>query len=148
MMRTSSDGLNIIKAHEGLKLEAYRCPAGVLTIGYGHTGNVHPGEKITMEKAEEYLINDIRWAEDAVERVQPRLNQNQFDALVDFAYNVGEVAFRNSTLARMVSSDPDNPAIADEFLKWKYAAVHGKKQVLPGLLNRRRAEVGLYFRQS
>ena len=88
-MRTSRKGIEFIKAHEGLRLDAYLCPAGVPTIGYGHTHGVKMGDRITEEQAEKFLIDDLIVAETEVNRYGLNINQNQFDALVSFVYNVG-----------------------------------------------------------
>ena len=83
-MNISQNGIELIKKFEGCRLEAYKCPAGILTIGYGHTGSeVHLGQKITQEQAEKYLKQDITIHSNNVSRlVKAPLNQNQFDALV------------------------------------------------------------------
>lgn len=141
-MKTSKNGLELIKRHEGCRLTAYKCPAGVWTIGYGHTGgDVTPGMTITTRRAEELLIEDIRWAEDAVNRESLRLNQNQFDALVSFVYNVGAGNFRSSTLLKMLRVNPDSLNIRTELNKWCKA----KGSTLPGLALRRKQEAELYF---
>lgn len=90
-MRISNAGLNIIKKYEGCRLEAYRDPANIWTIGVGHTKNVKPGQKITAAQADAYLREDVKWAEDAVNKYMKtyNFNQNQFDALVSFAFNLG-----------------------------------------------------------
>ena len=98
-MKTSRNGLELIKRHEGCRLTSYKCLAGIWTIGYGHTGrDVVPGMTITSLQAEELLMKDVRWAEDAINQENLPLNQNQFDALVSFVYNIGAVNFRSSTL--------------------------------------------------
>src|SRR5262245_6586870 len=96
--RTNDAGVALIKRYEGLSLKAYRCPAGALTIGYGHTGDVEEGDVITEEAAEELLRQDLRVFETGVERfVTVKLNDNQFAALVSFVFNVGLGAFARST---------------------------------------------------
>ena len=100
-MRTSQRGIDLIKSHEGLRTKAYMCPANVLTIGYGHTRSVFPGQVIDVKEAEELLKEDLIRFENAVNKyVEVYLNQNQFDALVSFTFNVGISAFRNSTMLR------------------------------------------------
>jgi len=143
-MKTSDRGIEMIKGFEGLCLEAYRCAAGVWTIGYGHTGNVEPGRKITEAQAERLLALDLMFPEIEVSRCGI-LGQNQFDALVSFVFNVGLGAFRSSTLKKMVAANPDDPNIRNEIMKWKYATVNGRKVVLPSLQSRRTKEAGLYF---
>lgn len=141
-MKTSKNGLELIKRHEGCRLTSYKCPAGVWTIGYGHTGaDVTPGMTITLQQAEELLTKDIRWAEDAVNREKLRLNQNRFDALVSFVYNVGTGNFHSSTLLKMLRVNPDSLNIRTEFCKWCKA----KGSTLPGLALRRKQEADLYF---
>lgn len=134
----------MLKRHEGCRLTAYRCPAGVWTIGYGHTGDdVREGMTITQREAERLLADDLRKFEEEVERVMAgvSLTQGQFDALTVFAYNVGPSAFRNSTLARMVRKNPNNPLIRGEFRRW----IRAKGEVLPGLVRRREEEANVYF---
>lgn len=134
--------LDIIKRHEGLRLEAYMpTPNDVPTIGYGHTKGVKMGDRITNAQAEEYLRHDIAWAQDAVNSlVKVRLTQNQFDALVSFVFNVGASAFAKSTLLRMLN-DGDYKGAADQFLRWDKQG--GK--VLRGLTKRRAEERALFL---
>lgn len=145
-METSAQGTALIKQHESLRLKAYRCPAGVPTIGYGHTGkNVFIGDVITLEVANSLLKYDLRQSEDVVSRLCPGINQSQFDALVSFVFNLGVGNFSQSTLLKKVQRNPNDPTIAAEFAKWVYATVNGKKQQLPGLVKRRDEEATLYF---
>lgn len=134
--------LDIIKRHEGLRLEAYMpTPNDVPTIGYGHTKGVKMGMRITNAQAEEYLKQDIAWAQDAVNSlVKVRLTQNQFDALVSFVFNVGASAFTKSTLLRMLNGG-DYQGAADQFLRWDKQG--GK--VLRGLTKRRAEERALFL---
>jgi len=144
-MKTSPDGLKLIKDFEGKRLQAYLCPAGVWTIGYGHTDaagppKVVPGMVITAREADEILSRDIRKYERAVnEAVTVYLSQNQFDALVSFCYNVGTGAFRKSTLVRKLNRG-DYGSVPGELMKWNKAG--GKE--LAGLTRRRRAEAALW----
>lgn len=141
-MKTSSIGIELIKRHEGLRLQAYLCPAGVATIGFGHTSGVRMGDRITPQMAEQYLIQDLKNFELAIMRlVRAKLNQNQFDALVSFVFNVGAGNFQTSTLLRKVNENPNNPDIRGEFGRWVYA----KRVLLPGLVKRRKEEEDLYF---
>ena len=140
-MRTSRKGIEFIKAHEGLRLEAYLCPSGVPTIGYGHTYNVKMGDRITEEQAEMLLIGDLIVAETEVNRYGLDLTQNQFDALVSFVFNVGVGNFRRSTLLKRLKANPNDPDIANQFKRW----VYGNGKVLPGLVRRRNDEAKLYF---
>lgn len=141
-MKTSEQGINLIKQHESFRAEAYRCPAGVWTIGYGHTGEIKPSDKITEPEALQLLRQDVETAEKAVSAlVKKPLNQNRFDALVSFVYNTGSGNFANSTLLKKINHNPDDPAIATEFRKW----VYGGGRQLPGLVTRRESESNLYF---
>ena len=140
-MRTSPKGIALIKEFEGLRLKAYKCPGGVWTIGYGHTAGVKPGMVITENQAEEYLKADLIAFEKYLNGLGLALNQNQFDALISFIYNVGTGNFSSSTLLRKIKLNPQDNSIIDEFLKWVYS----KGRVLPGLQRRRLAEMKLYF---
>lgn len=140
-MKISENGLNQIKKHEGLRLQAYKCSAGVWTIGYGHTEDVSEGDTCTEEDAEKWLLQDVKFAERAVNRQRLAINQHQFDALVSFVFNVGEGAFKTSTLLKKIKANPNDPSIADEFAKWRYAGGN----VVAGLVTRRENESNLYF---
>jgi len=140
-MKISNTGLSLIKEFEGLRLRAYRCPAGVLTIGYGHTKNVRENDILDQRKAEYLLIQDLAWVEDVVNRECSNLNQNQFDALVSFVFNCGEKNFMRSTLLKCLKANPQNTNIRGEFVRWN----KGGGIVLAGLIRRRRAEADLYF---
>lgn len=139
------DGLRIIKAFEGLRLEAYQDSVGVWTIGYGHTSMAGPpevkaGMKITEAQAEEILKRDLEKFENGVrDRVSVSLNGNQFSALVSFAFNVGLGAFESSTLRRLLNAG-DYEGAANEFPRWVKAG--GK--TLQGLVRRRNAEQALF----
>lgn len=140
-MRTGIAGINLIKGFESLRLEAYRCPAGIWTIGYGHTAGVRRGDRIDERKAEQLLAEDLRESEAVVNRECPNVSQNQFDALVSFVFNVGETQFMRSTLLKCVKANPENVNIRYEFSRWNKA----KGTVLSGLIRRRKAEADLYF---
>lgn len=142
-MRTSAAGRRLIKEFEGEKLTAYICPAGVLTIGVGHTGaDVKPGKTITADESDKLLQSDLQTAEQAVTRMaKVAVTQNQFDALVSFVFNVGPGAFRSSTLLRLLNAG-DYYGAADEFPKWN----KGGGKVLPGLTKRRAAERAMFLR--
>ena len=140
-MKTSPKGIALIKEFEGLRLKAYKCPGGVWTIGYGHTAGVKSGMVITEAQAEEYLKADLIVFERYLNGLRLALNQNQFDALVSFIYNVGTGNFSSSTLLRKVRANPQDNSIMDEFLRWVYS----KGRVLPGLQRRRLDEMKLYF---
>lgn len=144
-MRTSADGLSVIKEFEGLRLSAYRCPAGIMTIGYGHTSaagspTVTSGLVISRDDAERILRADLGQYENAVNKyVEANLTQNQFDALVCFTYNIGVGALAKSTLVKKINAGKLDEAPA-EFMKW----TRGGGRELPGLIRRRRAEVKLW----
>ncbi len=137
----SNQGLELIKQNEGFSSEIYLCPAGKSTIGYGHV--VHSGENyenITKQEAENLLKKDLFSREKTVrQNVNVDLTQNQYDALCSFVYNIGEEAFRNSTLLEKLNSG-DYKSASDEFDRWVYG--DGKK--LRGLENRRQAESELF----
>lgn len=137
----SDAGICLIKQFEGCRLEAYRCAAGVPTIGYGHTSGVAMGTKITQEEADRYLREDLKSFEHAVNCALTRpVSQNQFDALVSFTYNLGAGALKGSTLLKLLNAGNIKGA-ADEFPKWNKAA--GK--VLEGLTKRRMKERQLFL---
>jgi lysozyme len=141
-MKISVKGIELIKRHEGVRLTAYKCPAGVLTIGYGHTGkDVTVGKVITEAEAEKLLRGDLSTAESEVNKRLSKLNQNQYDALVSFVFNIGIGSFRMSTLLRIAQKTPNDSQIRLEFAKW----VRGGGIVLPGLVTRRKEEAELYF---
>lgn len=139
--------INLIKAHEGLRLQAYRCPAGVWTIGYGHTTGVRPGQVITAGRADQLLLADLTALAGTLDSMQRAagisLPANRRSALLSFAFNVGINALRGSILWRKVVANQSDPTIAAEFARWKYAA----GRVMPGLVARRAAESVLYFAQ-
>lgn len=134
--------VNIIKKHEGLRLEAYLpTPNDVWTIGYGHTHTTKQGMKITEAQAEKLLYRDLAWAEDTVnDLVKVPLTQNQFDALVSFVFNVGAGAFSKSTLLRFLNTG-DYTNAAAQFLRWNKQ----KGRVLNGLTKRRDDERRLFL---
>ncbi|SIS88687.1 lysozyme [Belliella pelovolcani] len=146
-MKINEKGVNLLHKYEGLKLEAYLCPAKVWTIGYGNTRYedgtpVKQGDKITKERAVNLFNNIIKHFEEGViKSIKVGLNHNQFSALVSFAYNVGLGNFKSSTLLKLVNKNPNDPLIRDQFLRWNKAG--GK--VLNGLINRRKEEAELYF---
>lgn len=141
-MELSQRGLELIQQFEGLRLRAYLDSAGVPTIGYGSTRGVQMGDEITETDALALLAADCDRFEDAVrELVNVRLNQNEFDALVSFSFNVGAAALRDSTLLRKLNAGEDREEVANEFLRWVYAG--GKK--LRGLERRRKAERDLFL---
>lgn len=134
-------GLDLIKSFEGKKLTAYVCPAGILTIGFGSTGpHVKKGMTITEAEAERLLCDDLERFEAAVEKhTRGHATDNQFDALVSFAFNVGTEALRTSTLLRK-HMEGDYAGAAAQFARWN----RGGGKVLAGLTRRRKAEAELY----
>ena len=144
--RVNQSALDLIKQWEGLRLEAYRDVAGVLTVGFGSTRDVRPGMRISEAQAVERLRADLAVAEGAVERlVDVPLNDNQFGALVSFVFNVGQGAFAGSTLLRRLNAG-EYDAVPGELAKWNKARVGGRLQPVAGLSNRRAAEAGLWVR--
>lgn len=145
----SKVGIDLIKSFEGCYLKAYKCPAGVWTIGWGTTEPIdgvkpHEGMVITQKQADELLIKNLKGYENAVnEYVTYSINQNQFDALVSFAYNCGNGALKTSTLLKKLNAG-DVHGAANEFLRWNKA--NGK--VLNGLTRRREAERKLFLKEE
>ncbi|ECD3895791.1 lysozyme [Salmonella enterica subsp. enterica serovar Gloucester] len=140
-MKVSDNGRAFIRAREGVKLVAYQDGGGVWTIGYGHTRGVKQGQVINHEQADEFLNNDLRQVESCIsERVTVALNQNQFDALVSFVFNVGRQAFSDSTLLKKLN-EGNYRAAADQFTRW----VYDNDQFVQGLYNRRVAERDLFL---
>ncbi|HAH55321.1 MAG TPA: muraminidase [Flavobacterium sp.] len=142
-MKTSEKGINLIKNFEGLRLKAYLCPAGVLTIGYGHTGGVKPNQFITKLGAELLLETDLLFPEKAVnELVKIKLTQNQFDALVSFTFNVGTNAFKKSTLLKIINTGTFKlKDVEIQLMRW---VRDGQGRILQGLVNRRKKEFKLF----
>lgn len=138
-MKTSRRGIDLIKQFEGLRLTAYKCPAGVYTIGYGHTRGVKRGMKITEEEASTYLAADLRNSEKAVERYDSiyHWNQNEYDALVSFTFNCGATNLRS--LLRNGRRNRSQIAVTLPL----YRKSGGK--VLKGLVRRRAAEKALFL---
>jgi lysozyme len=148
-MKSSNNLIELIKKFEGFSAVPYMCPASVVTIGYGST-RYADGRKVTMtdnsitiEGAIILLKQTLKQYELAVDSYcRDDINQNQFDALVDFAYNCGNGNLKSSTLLKKVNTNPNDPTIALEFRKWN----KGGGKVLKGLVNRREAEIELYFK--
>jgi len=150
-MKINKAGYDLIKTFEGCRLKAYKCSAGVVTIGYGST--YYPNRspiKITdklnsVQDAEDLLFVTVEEFENNVSALfyNVTLTQNQFNALVSFAFNLGTGALAKSTLLKKAKLNPNDKTIALEFAKWVNAG--GKK--LPGLIRRRKAESDLYFMQ-
>lgn len=146
--KTSPKGVELIKKHEGFRSKPYKCEAGVATIGYGAT--YYPnGQKVKLtdpaiDEKHAYLLLEamLNPYEKAVDSYcRDDINQNQFDALVSFAYNLGNSALKSSTLLKKANANPNDKTIRNEFLKWVNA--DGKR--LKGLVIRRTDEADLYF---
>ena len=134
-MKSSVNCINLIKKFEGCRLQAYKCPSGVWTIGYGHTARVNQGMKITQDEAESWLRNDLKLYESHVNNnVEILLNQNQFDALVSFCYNCGIANLKTLVKNRTAKQ------ISEKILL--YNKSNGK--ILNGLAKRRQAEKELF----
>lgn len=141
-MRTGVNGLTLIKEFEGLRLQAYQCPADIWTIGYGHTADVSANDVITEEDALFFLRQDVTESERAVNQlVHVPLTQNQFDALVSFVFNLGVGSFRTSTLLKKLNAR-DYDGAEQEFGRW----VHAGGKTNSGLVRRRAAEIELFLK--
>jgi lysozyme len=138
--RINAAGLSLVKSFESLRLNAYRDTGGVPTIGWGHTRGVKMGQTITEAQASDFLMDDLEEAEGAVIRfVSVPLNDNQFSALVSFAFNCGTEAFRRSTLRKKLNAR-DYAAVPGQLALW----VHDNGKRLNGLVRRRKAEADLW----
>lgn len=137
-LKTGQAGLDLIKQFEGCRLKAYKCPAGVWTIGYGHTAGVKAGQTITQAQADKMLVEDVERFEKNVNKYYEkyRWNQNEFDALVSFAFNLGSIDQLTAGGTR------NREVIAQKMLQYNKAA--GK--VLAGLTRRRKAERELFLK--
>lgn len=148
-MNISKKGIDLIKSFEGFYGKPYLDVVNVPTIGYGTTYYLPDKRKVTLkdpaiteQRATEMLTTTLQIYENDVKRlVKSKINQNQFDALVSFTYNLGGANLGSSTLLKKVNINPNDPSIRAEFAKWKYA---GKKEYA-GLVRRRKAEADLYF---
>lgn len=135
-MTYSKSGISLTESFEGLRCEAYQDSVGRWTIGYGHTLNVHPGDTCTQLDAEEWLEQDMDWAERVVNAlVTIQLTQGEYDALVDFTFNLGSGSVQHSQLLALVNQGKFAEA-AQQFQLWDHAG----GQVVAGLLRRRVAE--------
>lgn len=141
MRSINAAGLSLIKEFEGLRLKAYKCPAGIWTIGYGHTGrDVTPSQAITEDRAEALLKADLARFELGVERLAKDANDNQFSAMVSLAFNIGLGAFEGSTVLKRHNLG-NKLGASRAFPMWN----RGGGKVLPGLVRRREAEAKLYL---
>jgi len=144
-MKISDNGISVIKEFEGFAGKAYKCPAGKITIGWGHTApELTMSDTVTKARAEEILKSDLKWAEDAVNKgVKVPLTQNQFDALVCLVFNIGAGAFAKSTLLKVLNKG-DYDAVPTQIARWN--KVNGKPSA--GLTRRRAAEADLWLKSS
>jgi lysozyme len=146
-MKVNNLGIDLMHFFEGCKLEAYQCSAKVWTIGWGNTfyengTPVKQGDKITQDRADSlFVFVANKFADEIKKLIKTNLSENQFSALVCFAYNVGTGNLAKSTLLKKVNANPNDATIANEFLRWNKA---GGKELL-GLTRRRTAESKLYF---
>lgn len=140
-MRTSGAGRALVRQYEGCSLTAYLCPAGVWTIGVGHTRGVKKGDRCTVQQADVWLTEDLEDAEAAVAMlVKAPLTQGQFDALVSFVFNLGLKRLAESTLLILLAKG-NYAGAAAQFSRWVYS--QGKP--LPGLIKRRAAEADMFL---
>lgn len=140
-MFTSQKGIDLIKKYEGCKLGAYLCPAGVPTIGYGHTKGVKIGMTITQSQAEAFLKADIKPLEGVLNKMGINYTQGQFDALSDFIFNLGVGNFNSSTLKKKILAKANDVEITDQIVRW--TNVGGKPSL--GLKRRRVEEANLFL---
>lgn len=140
-MRTSDKGIALIKKYEGCKLTAYKCPAGIWTIGYGTTKGVKQGQTITQAKADALLVEDLRTTEKVVNDLHINFKQQQFDALISWIYNLGAGNFAVSTFKRKIVNGNADEAIAEEIVKW----VNAGGRPLLGLKRRRVDEANMWL---
>lgn len=148
-MKLNEEGYKLIQEFEGLQLSAYRDSVGIPTIGFGNITyedgkKVKMGDRITKERADSLFKRyaDI-FASEVAKLIHSEINQNQFNSLVSFAYNLGLTNLKNSTLLQKVNKNPNDDSIEIEFLKWVNAG--GKR--LQGLVNRRVKEAKIYFKK-
>lgn len=145
MSLVSQVGIDLVKAFEGFRADAYLCPAGVWTIGYGSTKGVKKGQTISLADAETLIATELQehW-EQAASSVKVALNQHQVDAVASFVFNLGVGAFRGSTLLRYINEGRSNAEIEEQIRRWRYASVKGVRTELAGLVTRRNAEAALW----
>ena len=139
-MKISKEGLALIKKFEGCELEAYKCAAGVWTIGYGSTKSVKEGDTINQEEADNLLLHEMEEYEGYINNmVTVDLKQNEFDALVSWVFNLGPANLKASTLLKVLNAK-DYEGVPAQIKRWNKAG--GK--VLQGLIRRREAESLLF----
>ena len=148
-MKLSQKGVDFIKSHEALRLKAYQDSKGVWTIGWGHTKNVHPGDVITREQAEQFIRDDFAWVERTLNadlvtgRDKPLVTQNEFDALCSLVFNIGSQAYLDSTVRRKIKQG-DKMAAAHAFGMWVYS----NHKFVQGLAIRRADETRLFLQSG
>lgn len=140
-MNVSQKGIDLIKKHEGCKLFAYRCPAGVVTIGIGHTKGVKMGMAITQKQADSFLMDDIKPIERLLNGMGINYTQGQFDSLTSWTFNLGEGNFKSSTMYKKIIAKANDLDITDQMVKW--VNVGGKP--LLGLKKRRVEEANMFL---
>jgi lysozyme len=139
-MNISQEGISLIKKFEGCELEAYKCAAGVWTIGYGHTKDVKEGDSILKEDAESMLVHELQeYCNDVDIAVKVDLKQNEFDALVSWTYNLGLTNLNSSTMLKVLNEGKHNEVPA-QMKRWNKAS----GQVKQGLVRRREAEALMF----
>jgi lysozyme len=144
-MHISDEGLELIKHFEGCELEAYKCAAGVWTIGYGHTKDIQEGDKWSQDKADFMLWRELEeeYEKYVHDYVHVPLNQSQFDALVSWTYNLGPANLKASTMLKKLNNG-EYEEVPAQMARWNKATVNGKRTVLEGLTRRRKAEGQLF----
>lgn len=150
-MTISKNGIDLIHSFESCKLTAYKDPGSKdglpVTIGWGSTmytdgTKIKLGDVITQQHADDLFICEISRKSNVLNAMNLKLNQNQFDSLCSFIYNLGVGAFESSTLLKKIKINPNDPLITAEFMKW----INNNGKVMKGLIRRRKAESSLYFK--
>lgn len=145
-MKTNQVGKDLIKSFETLRLTSYRCPAGVWTIGWGHTVGVKRGQHISEETAEILFETGLEWREHIVGgALRVPVTENQFSALVSLCFNIGIAAFLTSTVLRRINAGAPAEEIEEAWKRWNKITVGEKKVVSDGLVRRRAAEFDLWM---
>ena len=137
-------GVELIKKAEGFRSRAYKCPAGIWTVGFGHTKNVTPNRTVTLDEAIELIYQDAAEAEAPIKKyVKVPLNENQLSALISFVFNLGETKFAGSTLLKKLN-EGSYDLVGKEMQRWIFARQNGVLKKLGGLIKRRQAEMQLF----
>ena len=145
-MELSDNGFYFLVQEEGLKLKAYKCQAGIWTIGIGHTKNVKEGDIITNTEAQNLFDEDSEWVVRAIYRQKLTLTQNQFDALFSLVFNIGEAHFYSSTVLKLIKSGAKRKDIEMYWKAWNKARINGELVISKGLSERRKREVELFYK--